>query len=81
VVDRKVLHMLVVAEIRGSSELLRTVELFDVYEGPHLGEGKKSMAYHLEFGADDRTLTAEEVDGLVDGIRKGLKARFGAEAR
>lgn len=81
VVGRTVAHADVDSEIRSASELLRTVELFDVYEGSHLGEGKKSMAYHLEFGASDRTLEASEVDAIMDDIRKRLKERFDAEAR
>ena len=40
---------------------LESVALFDVYEGEQVGEGRRSLALHLEFRAADRTLTAEEV--------------------
>jgi phenylalanyl-tRNA synthetase beta chain len=45
----------------GGGELLRAAEVFDLYEGEQLGEGRKSLALNLEFRAKDRTLTDEEV--------------------
>ncbi len=42
-------------------ELLHAAEVFDLYEGEQLGEGKKSLALRLEFRAADRTLTDDEV--------------------
>ena len=55
-----------------SDKTLTNVELFDIYEGNQLPEGKKSMAYHLTFSLLDRSLTLEEVDGLVAKILAGL---------
>ncbi|HET7455008.1 MAG TPA: phenylalanine--tRNA ligase subunit beta [Solirubrobacterales bacterium] len=49
------------AVMAGGGELLRAAEVFDLYEGEQLGEGRKSLALNLEFRADDRTLTDEEV--------------------
>ena len=40
-------------------------EVFDLYEGEQLGEGRKSLALRLEFRAADRTLTDEEVAGAA----------------
>jgi phenylalanyl-tRNA synthetase beta chain len=52
----------VVALVRESGgELLRRAEVFDVYEGAQVGEGRRSLALRLEFRAADRTLTDEEV--------------------
>jgi phenylalanyl-tRNA synthetase beta chain len=52
----------VVALVRESGgALLRRVEVFDVYEGAQVGEGRRSLALRLEFRAADRTLTDEEV--------------------
>ncbi|HEV2820817.1 MAG TPA: phenylalanine--tRNA ligase subunit beta [Solirubrobacteraceae bacterium] len=42
--------------------LLEHVEVFDVYQGEQVGEGRRSLALHLEFRAPDRTLTDEEAD-------------------
>ena len=50
-------------------ELLRSVELFDVFEGSSVGAGRRSLAFTLEFRADDRTLTdadAETGERTVD---------------
>jgi len=52
----------VVAAVRSvGAELLSRVEVFDVYRGAQVGEGRISLALHLEFRAPDRTLTDEEV--------------------
>jgi len=73
------------AEVRaavkaGGGELLRAAEVFDLYEGEQLGEGRKSLALNLEFRADDRTLTDEEVaerrqaiEAKLDGIGGSLR--------
>ena len=49
------------AVLAGGGELLRAAEVFDLYEGEQVGEGRKSLALRLEFRAADRTLTDEEV--------------------
>ena len=81
VVERHAEHAAIAATLSAADPMITSVELFDVYEGKNLGEGKKSMAYHLEFGASDRTLKAEEVDGVLETLRAKLKKEFGAEVR
>ena len=49
------------AVLDGGGELLRSAEVFDLYRGEQLGEGRKSLALRLSFRAADRTLTDEEV--------------------
>jgi phenylalanyl-tRNA synthetase beta chain len=56
------------AVLAGGGELLRSAEVFDLYQGEQLGEGRKSLALSLEFRADDRTLTDEEVGAARDAI-------------
>ncbi|MCR5203392.1 MAG: phenylalanine--tRNA ligase subunit beta [Lachnospiraceae bacterium] len=53
-------------------KILKAVELFDVYEGAGLEEGKKSLAYSLKFRAEDRTLKDDEVNELMDKIINAL---------
>ena len=60
------------AVLAGGGELLRSAAVFDLYEGPQLGEGKKSLALALEFRAADRTLTDEEVDAARASIEAEL---------
>ena len=57
-----------------SNKTLNSIELFDIYEGSQLQEGKKSMAYHLTFSCLERSLTLEEVDETVNNVLKGLSA-------
>ncbi|HVR74877.1 MAG TPA: hypothetical protein VMT52_11115, partial [Planctomycetota bacterium] len=57
-----------------SSGLLLSVEVFDVFEDVKLGAGKKSIAFHLVFGADDRTLGAEERTSVEKGVMDALTA-------
>jgi phenylalanyl-tRNA synthetase beta chain len=60
------------AILSGGGELLSAAEVFDLFEGEQLGEGRKSLALRLEFRAADRTLTDEEVAALRDSIAAAL---------
>ncbi|MGH2555267.1 MAG: phenylalanine--tRNA ligase subunit beta, partial [Actinomycetota bacterium] len=61
--------------------LIDTVVLFDVFRGGSLPEGKKSVAFSVDFRAPDRTLTDEEAEQAVAGIVARLASDFGAELR
>ena len=71
----------IVKEIRKACPRVGDVELFDVYRGDQLGEGKKSMAFTLHFVPADKALSAEEVDRFVKKILGNLKYRLGVEIR
>lgn len=62
-------------------ELLRRVELFDVYTGEQIPAGKKSLAYSLTYQAQDRTLTDEEVAAVQDSIVARAEEELGAKLR
>ncbi len=47
---------------RGAKGLLKEVELFDIYTGSPIPEGKKSVAFNLTLRSDDRSLTAAEAE-------------------
>ena len=66
---------------QAGGKLLRRVQLFDVYRGEQIGEGKKSLAYALTFQADDRTLTDDDANRLRDKIVRRLEATLGATLR
>jgi phenylalanyl-tRNA synthetase beta chain len=63
---------------RAGGDLLESVTLFDVYRGPGVPEGKRSLAFRLRFCALDRTLTDAEVGELratlVDAVQHALGA-------
>lgn len=61
--------------------LVRDVDLFDLYEGDEVADGKKSFAFHIIFQSDDRTLTDKEVNQLQDKIIKALEEEGGWEVR
>jgi phenylalanyl-tRNA synthetase beta chain len=62
-------------------DLLRHVELFDLYQGEQIPAGKKSLAYALTFQADDRSLTEDEVLQLYQRIQQHAMVTLGAELR
>jgi phenylalanyl-tRNA synthetase beta chain len=64
----------------GGAELSR-VEVFDVYRGPQVGEGRVSLALALRFEAPDRTLTDDEVAGQRERIAAALERELGGTLR
>jgi phenylalanyl-tRNA synthetase beta chain len=72
----------VLATVReAGGALLRDAEVFDVYRGAQVGEGRASLAVRLEFRAPDRTLTDDEVAGRRAKIVAALRDRVGGELR
>ncbi len=67
--------------LAAGGELLRSAEVFDLYEGEQLGTGRKSLALRLEFRAGDRTLTDTEVAELREAIEAALAAQTGGSIR
>jgi phenylalanyl-tRNA synthetase beta chain len=66
---------------RGAGDLLESLTLFDVYAGPQVGEGKRSLTYHLSFRAPDRTLSDEALLKVRKKIIGGLEREIGAAIR
>ena len=62
-------------------KLIRSVTLFDVYEGKHLPEGKKSYAISLVLQDSERTLKDQQIDAIMQKVIKSLQAKLGAELR
>ena len=56
-------------------KILADTDLFDDYEGEGMPEGKKSLAFHLIFQSEERTLTDAEVNREFDKIVKAVKAK------
>lgn len=56
-------------------------ELFDIYSGENVEPGTKSLAYHVYFQANDRTLTTEEVNRSLQGLLRSLEQELGASLR
>jgi phenylalanyl-tRNA synthetase beta chain len=65
----------------GAGALLEQLWLFDVYSGPQVGEGRKSLAYTVTLRAPDRTLTVEELARTREAIVTAAAERTGAVLR
>ena len=68
-------------EIARACPKVSDVELFDIYRGEQVGEGRKSMAFKITFEADDKPLLPEELDKYIKKILGNLKFKLGAEIR
>ena len=80
-VKKSAAHADILAALLGANPLLKSVQLFDVYEGEGVGADSKSMAYHFVYQGPERTLVTEEVDKAHEGLVNILKEKFGAEVR
>ena len=72
-----------IKEIAYSTEkkLLKAVELFDVYEGKNLPEGKKSYAVNFILEDEQRTLNDKQIDAIMQKLQHNLTTKLGAELR
>jgi phenylalanyl-tRNA synthetase beta chain len=62
-------------------KLLRSVTLFDVYEGDKLQAGKKSYAISMTLRDDEKTLQDKYIDQIMSRIIANLTSKLGAELR
>jgi phenylalanyl-tRNA synthetase beta chain len=82
VVDSGVAAGDLVAAVReAGGDLIEDARVFDVYAGPQVGEGKKSLAVNVIMRAADRTLTPDEVLGVRQAIIALAGDKFGAVLR
>ncbi len=62
-------------------EVIRSVEVFDVYHGEHVSEGHYSLAVSVSLNDSNKTLSEQDIVGLEQAIIKALETKFGAELR
>jgi len=79
-VDAAVTYQKIVDIVKAFS-LVSDMQLFDLYEGKQVPEGKKSMAFRLTYQAADHTLKDEEVDKVQQRILERLSKELGATLR
>jgi phenylalanyl-tRNA synthetase beta chain len=65
----------------GAGELLEELRLFDLYTGPPVPEGQRSLAYAFTFRAPDRTLTGEEASAALHAAVAAAADATGAVLR
>ena len=72
----------VIAEIRKvNKELIRDVNVFDVYHGEHIDEGFYSLALSVSIGSFEKTLTDQEVSQIEEAVKNAVIVKFGAKLR
>ncbi|MDO5026994.1 MAG: phenylalanine--tRNA ligase subunit beta [Tissierellia bacterium] len=82
VVDKDVKSVDIIDLIRrNGGENLREIQLFDIYTGEQIDQGKKSLAYKIGFQSDQRTLKDKEVKEAFEKILESLNERFGINLR
>jgi phenylalanyl-tRNA synthetase beta chain len=64
-----------------STDLVKETQLFDIYQGKGVAEGRKSVAFGLILQEFSRTLTDKEVDAEIDKIVSTLNQQFAATLR
>ncbi len=80
--DKKITMAEVEATVRESERrLLKNVELFDVYEGDKLPEGKKSYAIAITIQDDEKTLQDKQIEAVMNKIITNLRKKLNAELR
>ncbi len=67
--------------IKAASPLVSSAKLFDIFRGPQVGAGRKSMSYAVMLRAADRTLTDAEADEATSVILKALEEKLGIRLR
>lgn len=82
VVDKAVESQKIIDVIKDNGgQLLKSVQLFDIYTGSQIEEGKKSLAYKIGFQSDERTLKDKEVKAAFENILAALSDAFGVNLR
>ncbi len=80
--DRSIPYDKLLSVIRSTGgELLKSIQLTDLYENPNLGEDKRNLTFALHFQADNKTLKDETVNKLVTRIVQQLVQNFNAIQR
>lgn len=80
-VGEREIYEKVLTVVKGASKLIAKAELFDIYSGKGVPEGKKSMAFHITYQSLERTLSSDEVEAAHKALGDILKKELGAEVR
>ncbi len=82
IIPDKVAHKDILSRIhQEGGSLVESVRLFDLYRGPQVPKGHKSLAYSISYRSKEKTLTAEEVASVHTRIGRSLVAKFGGRIR
>ena len=82
IIDKNITSEEIIKVIKkAGTNLLKNIDVFDLYEGNHIANDKKQIAYSLTFSSLERTLSEEEVDKLFRNIIEKVNTKFNATIR
>jgi len=81
IVDNNISYKDIKMELENFHQFVKSVELFDVYQGEKLGNDKKSLAFHVVYKSLERTLTTKEVDEIQTQLISYLENKYQAQIR
>ncbi|MCQ2770740.1 MAG: phenylalanine--tRNA ligase subunit beta, partial [Clostridia bacterium] len=81
VVDEAMTYGEIATEIKRACKQVVSVNLFDIYRGKQIGEGKKSMSFNITFAATDKALEPAAVDAFIKKILGNLNFKLNIQIR
>jgi len=82
VVDAALQASDIIAHLKSyGTNLVEDISIFDIYQGPNIGEGKKSIAFNVRYRSPEKTLTDQEVEGLHKAIVDYVVEKTGGQVR
>lgn len=81
IVDRKTKCNSLIELIKGTSELISSIKIFDVYEGKNIKPNSKSIGIRIKIQPVEKNLTDNEIDNIILNVVKILEREFNAELR
>jgi len=81
VISEELLSRNIMLKIKSFHNWIVSVEFIDLFKGEQIGKGKKSVTFSITFQSPEKTLTDDEVNGVMEKIIAMLKESFGAELR
>ncbi len=65
----------------GGEGLIKSIDVFDLYRGQQIEEGKKGVAYSIEYRSEEKTLKDDDINGIHKDIQERLVKKLGAQIR
>ncbi len=81
VVDKNLECGTIIKAIKSASDIIASVDLFDIYEGEHMEPGKKSLAFNILFASDECDISEEMTNDAVSAILEKLDSAYGIKMR
>ena len=66
---------------RAGGKLIQDVDLFDIYSGEEIAQGRENFAFHIIYQAEGRALSSKEIDKIQQRIIKALEENIKWEVR